>query len=349
MAGAGLTRLRLPSGLDHAPSPRKRFGRLLCDALPDCRRPNYPPRGDELNLTTYSVEDVGEWLSAEGFGDARRAFAKEQVDGVALMDLNEDELKVDLGVSKLGPRRRFARRLCAAVPGCKNPSRADEVASWSVEGVASWLDNTGLGKYKRAFAKHEVDGMALPDITEDELKMDLGVSEIGLRKRFRLELCTLSRAFCQNGTPHGCPRRALPPRHDQPSRVGLCRAPTLLPWSPPADGTNPYSASGVDGYGVGNVDLAQYVQRAQRYLQERQSDGGDAELSSLMGNLFAEKSPGAADAEGKGAVDYEKLLKEVYERRAARSAEKAREANEAGGDATMRAGVAPDGGPAPTQ
>lgn len=53
-----------------------------------------------------------------------------------------------------------------------------------------------MGKYLPKFAKHEVDGLTLPDISEEELKAEVGVVEIGLRKRFRTQLCALDSAFC---------------------------------------------------------------------------------------------------------------------------------------------------------
>jgi hypothetical protein len=59
-------------------------------------------------------------------------------------------------MSKLGSRRRFARTLCAVMPGCRNPRRADVVAAWSAAEVADWLQSIGMGKYAKAFAKHEV-------------------------------------------------------------------------------------------------------------------------------------------------------------------------------------------------
>ncbi|KAJ1639746.1 hypothetical protein T492DRAFT_1139224 [Pavlovales sp. CCMP2436] len=115
---------------------RKLFGRLLCEALPDCDRPDLTAPEDEVNVSGFSVAEVGDWLVQEGFGDAKKAFAVQGVDGHALLDLNEDELKNELGVNRLGPRRRFARTLCTVMPGCKNPRRADDVASWSTGEVS---------------------------------------------------------------------------------------------------------------------------------------------------------------------------------------------------------------------
>jgi hypothetical protein len=55
---------------------------------------------------------------------------------------------------------------------------AYDLGTSSVEEVASWLDDISFGDLKKAFAKNAVDGPALRDITEDELK-DLGVKKVG--------------------------------------------------------------------------------------------------------------------------------------------------------------------------
>eukprot|EP00304_Pavlova_gyrans_P007899 CAMPEP_0206052434 /NCGR_PEP_ID=MMETSP1466-20131121/33760_1 /ASSEMBLY_ACC=CAM_ASM_001126 /TAXON_ID=44452 /ORGANISM="Pavlova gyrans, Strain CCMP608" /LENGTH=352 /DNA_ID=CAMNT_0053427589 /DNA_START=22 /DNA_END=1080 /DNA_ORIENTATION=+ len=247
---------------------RKLFGRLLCEALPDCERPDLAAPEGMINVTGFSVAEVGEWLTDEGFGYAVKNFASHTVDGPALLDLNEDELKLELGVSKLGPRRRFARRLCAVMPGCRNPKRDDEVAAWSASDVANWLEEKGMGKYKKAFANHEVDGLTLPDISEEDLKTDLAMGEIGLRKRYRTELCKLDKAFCQ--------------RDREGETAGDA--------------------------GLGGVDLAQYLQRAQAFLsaKEKRADGAQAEAG--------------AEEEKAQYISLDDLLKAAAQRRAEGSA-----------------------------
>jgi hypothetical protein len=357
----GTQRARAHARLPPAParnarvrSARKLFGRLLCEALPDCERPDLTAPEGEINVSSFSVDEVADWLEGEGFGDAKRKFAANTVDGLALLDLNEvrclaeraataargalrrghhrlsgrsrprqapractpslltslptpptpcqqDELKGDLGVSKIGSRRRFARVLCSVMPGCKNPARKDSVAAWSAKEVSDWLTEIGLGKYAPKFVKNEVrggcqhdaqcplpgpfspcargsqmpwrsrlaaapkgptrgeegemrgggivqtgaegrgmwggagahgrsplartrargaacsqvDGMSLPDITEEELKDELGVAEIGLRKRFRTRLCAMNPAFCVTSArqPRALRAECYPPAH----------------------------------------------------------------------------------------------------------------------------------------
>ena len=42
--------------------------------------------------------------------------------------------------------------------------------------VSKWLEQLGLGRYAEAFAENDVDFRALPELTEDDLKV---LGEIG--------------------------------------------------------------------------------------------------------------------------------------------------------------------------
>lgn len=55
---------------------------------------------------------------------------------------------------------------------------AFNVGAGSVEEVSTWLDEIGFGDLKKSFAKHVIDGPALREITEEELK-ELGVKKVG--------------------------------------------------------------------------------------------------------------------------------------------------------------------------
>lgn len=50
------------------------------------------------------------------------------------------------------------------------------VLSWTVDDVCEWLENSGMGKYKDAFRKHYIDGLALLLLSEADLKQDLNIS-----------------------------------------------------------------------------------------------------------------------------------------------------------------------------
>ena len=62
----------------------------------------------------WSVEQVGEWVeSQEGFGEYGQAFRSEEVDGATLLGLSDGDLKAELGMGKLGVRRKLLRAVAA--------------------------------------------------------------------------------------------------------------------------------------------------------------------------------------------------------------------------------------------
>ena len=72
------------------------------------------PGQEEEDPRGWSVEDVGEWLSALALGQYREAFADAAVDGAFLMDLNDD-LRNTLGIDH--NLHRKDSKLCAPSPG----------------------------------------------------------------------------------------------------------------------------------------------------------------------------------------------------------------------------------------
>lgn len=91
------------------------------------------------NVGVGSQDDVASWLDEAGFGNLKRAFAKNVIDGPALRELTEDELR-ELGMNKIGCVRRRGglwsmrgwRRLDApATPFGPRPCAQSAEALWS--------------------------------------------------------------------------------------------------------------------------------------------------------------------------------------------------------------------------
>ena len=62
--------------------------------------------------------------------------------------------------------------------------RTKPVLSWSQQDVALWLGALGLERYAAGFEDAEIDGLALFDVTEDELEKENLLSSLGARKKF---------------------------------------------------------------------------------------------------------------------------------------------------------------------
>eukprot|EP01050_Picozoa_sp_SAG11_P005482 SAG11_NODE_388_length_9871_cov_18.104585_2_plen_926_part_00 len=61
----------------------------------------------------------------------------------------------------------------------------EAMATASVDDVGDWLNALGLGHREAAFRDHGVDGQLLSELTEDELRDELGLSMIGERAKIR--------------------------------------------------------------------------------------------------------------------------------------------------------------------
>lgn len=72
-----------------------------------------------------------------------------------------------------------------------------EIAEWAEPQVADWLATYGYGRWqRRRFAWKGIDGLALLELTEADLKDEFKVWELGLRKRFGRSLCAADRRVC---------------------------------------------------------------------------------------------------------------------------------------------------------
>ena len=63
------------------------------------------------NLTSWSVDDVTQWLIQKDLGKFMDIFRDNLVDGECLMALDNTLLKEDLGINALGHRSRIMKRV----------------------------------------------------------------------------------------------------------------------------------------------------------------------------------------------------------------------------------------------
>lgn len=82
-----------------------------------------------------------------------------------------------LAVVALAAARVGGEEVAVDALGGQADTRTD-VGAGSVEDVSAWLDDIGFADLKKKFASNVIDGPALREITEEELK-ELGVKKIG--------------------------------------------------------------------------------------------------------------------------------------------------------------------------
>ncbi|CAE8681325.1 unnamed protein product, partial [Polarella glacialis] len=110
----------------------------------------------------------------------------------------------------------------AAEDSC--PATQDPLSSWSVDKVAEWLKELAVKpEIIAAFVENDMDGAAVSQITDDDLRDELGVNVIGQRKRIMREKAKLM--SCE-GIPTSAPpaasqSRAAAPAAQNPKLQGL--------------------------------------------------------------------------------------------------------------------------------
>ena len=57
------------------------------------------------------MEDVGDWIDSMGFEKMRKNFVDNYISGMELVELDNSELKDDLGVAALGARKAILREI----------------------------------------------------------------------------------------------------------------------------------------------------------------------------------------------------------------------------------------------
>ena len=127
---------------------------------------------------------VGLWLSwvDPSLSQYQTHFAKHGIDGAALAQLTKEQLQEDLKVRTLGQRLRLlaARRqlwLATDAEGQPTAPLGGGARAWATPAeVGRWLaGQLGFPQYAAAFEAAAVDGEALLQLTEAELRHDLGV------------------------------------------------------------------------------------------------------------------------------------------------------------------------------
>lgn len=80
---------------------------------------------------------------------------------------------------------------------------------WTTDDVAEWLTNIGLTDYIDIFTTNHITGQTLLELTEKDIKDDLGISSVGHRKSFEKSIANLKKLNCKNKTYNSSIRTKL--------------------------------------------------------------------------------------------------------------------------------------------
>ncbi len=119
----------------------------------------------------WSTEDVREWVKQIGFGEYEQSFYDSKVDGDLLLQLSEDNLRIDLGISNGIRRKRFEREL-------QNLKKMADYSSRDTSSLNNFLLNIGpeYSIYTYSMLNAGVDKESLRTLNEDQLIVDCGIT-----------------------------------------------------------------------------------------------------------------------------------------------------------------------------
>lgn len=145
-------------------------------------------------IRDWSVSDLCQYLSGYGLEAFSSIFQEHEMDGlevhlcdpVDLMALINTTSYPHGSITKLV---RFCSLIQATPLSCGPPPPTDcsffntPVQEWSILDVSKCLELAGLGQYKEAFTVEDIDGETLLNLSENEIKDDLGMKPLGHRKK----------------------------------------------------------------------------------------------------------------------------------------------------------------------
>ncbi|PSN54419.1 Sterile alpha and TIR motif-containing protein 1 [Blattella germanica] len=119
----------------------------------------------------WSSEDVREWVKQIGFSEYANNFVDSRVDGDLLLQLTEENLRDDIGITNGIRRRRFTREL-------QNLKKMADYSSRDTGNLNVFLQNIGAeySIYTYSMLNAGVDKDSIRNLTEDQLLKECGIT-----------------------------------------------------------------------------------------------------------------------------------------------------------------------------
>lgn len=119
----------------------------------------------------WSTEDVREWVKQIGFAECAQNFVESRVDGDLLLQLTEENLKEDIGLTNGIRRRRFTREL-------QNLKKMADYSSRDTGNLNSFLQSIGqeFSIYTYSMLNAGVDKDSIRNLSEDQLLTECGIA-----------------------------------------------------------------------------------------------------------------------------------------------------------------------------
>ncbi|EZA50513.1 Sterile alpha and TIR motif-containing protein [Ooceraea biroi] len=119
----------------------------------------------------WSTEDVREWVKQIGFAEVASNFVESRVDGDLLLQLTEENLREDIGLTNGIMRRRFSREL-------QNLKKMADYSSRDTGNLNSFLQSIGqeFSIYTYSMLNAGVDKDSIRNLSEDQLLTECGIA-----------------------------------------------------------------------------------------------------------------------------------------------------------------------------
>jgi hypothetical protein len=142
----------------------------------------------------WSTEDVREWVKQIGFAEYAGNFVESRVDGDLLLQLTEENLKDDIGITNGIRRRRFTREL-------QNLKKMADYSSRDTGNLNTFLQGIGaeFSIYTYSMLNAGVDKDSIRNLSEDQLTNECGISNSIHRLRILDSIKNL-----ENGLANSC-------------------------------------------------------------------------------------------------------------------------------------------------
>ena len=119
----------------------------------------------------WSTEDVREWVKQIGFSEYAPNFVESRVDGDLLLQLNEENLREDIGLTNGIRRRRFTREL-------QNLKKMADYSSRDTGNLNTFLQQIGpeFSIYTYGMLNAGVDKDSIKNVTDDQLQAECAIT-----------------------------------------------------------------------------------------------------------------------------------------------------------------------------
>eukprot|EP00013_Stygamoeba_regulata_P028261 CAMPEP_0177651612 /NCGR_PEP_ID=MMETSP0447-20121125/12654_1 /TAXON_ID=0 /ORGANISM="Stygamoeba regulata, Strain BSH-02190019" /LENGTH=475 /DNA_ID=CAMNT_0019154731 /DNA_START=62 /DNA_END=1489 /DNA_ORIENTATION=- len=141
----------------------------------------------QLPIDQWTVEDVCLWLDLINAPSAVPAFRENQVTGPDLLELHVSELENELGVENAKARLNIFRALeelkkeqlppVVCQEASTAPKAPENPRDWTTVQVAAWLVAQGCEDAVEAFSTNCMTGADLFELSETEVRSELGLSD----------------------------------------------------------------------------------------------------------------------------------------------------------------------------